>query len=308
LGKIQEQYSCNFQKKSFPKLTVVTTINTGNRHLECKKNSSGMKTIIIATDYSATANNALHFSASLASAVDAQLMIFNAYHLSVHASSALISPEAIDHLVQNNEDRLKKLAAETAEHFGIRVTWASTMEETVAALEDYAMKNGRALVVMGMDSNLTEYKLFGNTTTAVIGRLKFPVLVVPHDVSFRKIEKIIYACERPQDDQSLDLLREINQTFQAELQIIHVETRHTTDEDRTGIKDSVLKELNHTYRVIEDSNIGSGIIRGVNDLHADLLVMVPHKPGFLESLLKRSHTREMALKTRVPLLLLPGRD
>jgi len=270
-----------------------------------------MKTIIIASDYSATANNALQYAASLARVFKADLLLFNVFHPSVHVSNSLVSAGAMDHIIKNNEDQLNQLAAETARQYQINVTGVSRAADTIEALEDYISSHPADLLVMGMDSGLTEYQLFGNTTTAAIRRLKCPVLVVPNDVPFKNIQKILYACEYTylHQDNHLDLLREITRRFAAELRVFHVETEALTPavvNDQIRVIDALMKNVDHTYTFAENADIIEGIIQEVEEWPADLLVMVPHKAGFWESLLKVSNTREMALRTRIPLLILPN--
>jgi nucleotide-binding universal stress UspA family protein len=270
-----------------------------------------MKKIIVATDYSAIANNALQFGANLARVFQAELILFNVYHMSAHVSNARVSPEAIDHIIQDNENRLKALAEETAQQYQINVRWASKITDTVGELENYAIAEHTDLVVMGMESNLAEYKLFGNTTTAAIGRLKFPVLVVPKNVRFKGITKVLYACEYSyvSKDNHLDLLKEFTRQFGAALQVLHVETRTPVPamiEDQGSAIDSIMEDVDHTYTVVKNRSIRDGIIQGVENWQADLLVMVPHKAGFLESFVKASMTREITLRTPVPVLVLPN--
>jgi nucleotide-binding universal stress UspA family protein len=273
-----------------------------------------MKTIIVATDYSETADNALQFGAHLARVFNADLVLFNAYHLDVHVQNSLIGPDGIDKIIKGNEDRLQGLAAETSQQYGIRVNGVSkTVANTVEELENYLAVNPVDLVVMGIDSNLTEYKLFGNTTTAAIKRLRLPVLVVPNDIVFRGMQRILYACEHTylEQDNHLDLLKEITRKFQAELQVLHIEIRPgvkvpETVGDQVRTIDAILEDVKHTYRFVEDPDIEGGILRGVEMWQADLLVMVPHKAGFWELLLNGSTTRELTLRARVPLLILPN--
>ena len=273
-----------------------------------------MKTIIIATDYSAAASNALQYAANLAGVVNANLVLFNVYHLSGHASNALVTPMEIDRMVLNNENHLKELAQDTAEKYHLNVTWVSKMNDTVEELEKYVSTNGADLVVMGMESNLVEYTLFGNTTTKAIQRLKFPVLVVPNDIPFKPIERILYAYDQSclGQDNHLDLMKEITSKFGAKLEVFHVETK-TKDavsmagnEQMTSDPDSILEDVDHSYNIVENPRISEGIIQEVEAYHTDILAMVPHKVGFLESLFKGSTTRKMALKIRVPLLVLPN--
>ena len=273
-----------------------------------------MKTIIVATDYSNTANNALQYAAHLASVIHADLVLFNAFQLPVHASNTLIAPAGIDKLVAHNENRLQALAAETARKYPIKVGWVSKISDTVDELERQVDAYHADLVVMGMESNLLEDKLFGNTTTAAIRRLKFPVLVVPNDVPFKGIDKILFACEYSYLDENnnLELLKEFAQKFNARLQVFHVETNKkevvpmALDMLTIYAMDEKLAGVDHAYSYTEREDIGEGITKGIQAFQADMLVMVPHKAGFLASLFKGSITRKMTLRTKVPLLVLPN--
>jgi nucleotide-binding universal stress UspA family protein len=273
-----------------------------------------MQTIIIATDYSAAATNALQYAASLASVVKADLILFNSYHLNPHAANGLVTSTGMEQMISNNNTHLQELADETAKKYGLNVGWASKSNDTVEELVKYATDQNVDLVVMGIESNLIEYELFGNTTTAVIKHLRCPVLVVPNDVPFKGIEKILYAYEHTclDQDNHLDVMKEIARKFSAQLQVFHVDTKAkagaavAVDDSVTSTVDGLLEDVDHTYNFVGYPKIGEGIARGVEDFEADLLVMVPHKTGFLESLLKGSNTRSMTLKTRVPLLVLPN--
>lgn len=123
----------------------------------------------------------------------------------------------------------------------------------------------------------------------------------------------MYACEPDfvSQDNRLDLLEEITRQFQAELQLLHVETQEVdavTMGNSIHAMHAVVKQMNHSYNVIENANVRDGIMQGVEEWGADLLVMVPHRPGFWERLFNGSTTREVTLRTRVPLLILPNLD
>jgi nucleotide-binding universal stress UspA family protein len=270
-----------------------------------------MKTILVSTDYSATASNALEFGANLAQIFKANLVLFNVYHPSIHVSNSLLMPDEIDRIVKNNEDHLEKLKTDTAQRYLINVSCIVRTGETVERLEESAMMFEADLVVMGVDSNLWDYKIFGNTTTAAIHRLKTPILIVPNDVQFKSIKRILYACEYTYltHDNQLDLLKEITRKFEAELQILHVQTKKQIPvavDEEIGVVNVMMEDVDHTFSFVDSQNVHDGIVQGVINWQADLLVMVPHKAGFWESLLKSSNTREMAVRTRVPLLVLPN--
>lgn len=271
-----------------------------------------MKTILVATDYSAPANNAVEYAAQLARESGAELILFHVYKLSVHASNSLVSTSAnIDNLIRQSESRLAETAAETATRFGITVRWELGKDDTIESLKTYTASDPVDLVVMGIESNLPEYRLFGNTTTAAVRLMKFPLLVVPNDIQFHGINRIMYACEASyvKEAGSLDVLKDFAKTFHAPLDVFHVITHHPEqirNEQLEELIGDMLHDVDHHYRYVHNSAVKEGIEEGLQQQPADLLVMIHHRLGFFESLVKGSHTSHVTLTTRVPLLVLPG--
>ncbi len=273
-----------------------------------------MKTILVATDYSSDAQCAVLFAAKLAAYFDASLLLFNAFQLSVHVSNAIVSPSVVDHIIANNEERLSELSKELANTYEIAVkgiTYASFVDEE---LEKLVKEHLVDLVVMGMQNGLPENKLLGNTTTTVIRKADFPVLVVPFGVEFRQIEKILFARDENaihEEDKSIKLLKEIVEGFKADIEVFHVEkmaVQHDdklTEERQEDELEQVLKGTHHTYKMTNATNVGDSIVDEMKAYQPDLLVMIPHKGSFMDRLLKRSITRKMIMETRVPLLALP---
>lgn len=273
-----------------------------------------MKTIIAATDYSSDAHYAVHYAARLASCFNAQLLLFNAFQLSVHASNSLVSPAAVDQMVLNNEKRLARLKREISRTYHVRVkciTYVSVVEEE---LEKLVEQYDADLVVMGMQNHFTENKLFGNTTTSVLRRATFPVLVIPFGVVFHNIEKILFARDEKaihEEDKNLKLLREMADVFDAEVQVFHVEKMPVVrsakymEEVQEDELEQVLNGTHHTYKVANADKVAESIEEEMKAYQPDLLVMVPHKGSFMDYLLKRSMTRRMVMETQIPLLALP---
>lgn len=184
-------------------------------------------------------------------------------------------------------------------------------DDTIESLKEYTSTHHVDLVVMGIESNLTEYKLFGNTTTAAIQLMMFPLLVVPNDIDFDGIDKVMYACEPSylKDGCELGFLKRFVNENNADLEVFHVITENngpTKDVEMETIMNKVLSDLKHTYRYVQNSRVSEGIFEGLDASDPDLLVMIPHKLGFFESLVKRSNTNHMTVKTRVPLLVIPN--
>lgn len=65
-----------------------------------------MLTILVTTDFSPVAENAVAYAASLAKQFNAKIILFNAFKLSVHASNARISAAGMSELFSKNLTRL----------------------------------------------------------------------------------------------------------------------------------------------------------------------------------------------------------
>ena len=99
--------------------------------------------------------------------------------------------------------------------------------------------------------------------------------------------------------------------LKAEVEIFHVEK--SVDQLKTEVNDTetvvaieeVLKDVPHYYKNVESDQVVRVIEEEIININADLLIMVPQKYGFLESLIHRSKTRLMASNNNVPLLSIP---
>lgn len=270
-----------------------------------------MKTILVATDYSQAASNAVNYAAQLAKDTGAELLIFNVYRLSIHASNSMASATSIDHRFEQNKEKLESLTKETTDRFGIPVNCELVEGDTIGGLKTFVTKHQVDLVVMGIESNLIEYKLFGNTTTAAIKLMQFPLLVVPNDIQYRGIHKIMYAAESSylKDGCELGFLKRFVKTLKAELEVFHVltsKTEEASNEELEKVIGDILHDVSHTFQYVKNPKVGDGIKAGLDLFPADLLVMIPHRIGFFESLVKGSNTNQMTVNTRVPLLVIPN--
>ena len=269
-----------------------------------------MKTILVATDFSDPAKNAVEYAAHLAKATDAELILFCVYKLSIHASNSLATPTHVDDLMKKKEDQLIALAKKLSFQYEIPVGWELRKDDPILDLKSYTKTHPVDLVVMGIESDLIEYKLLGNTTTAAIKLLQFPLLVVPNDIDFTEISNVMYACESSylKNSDQLDFLRQFVKAFNAKLEIFHVLTKDSEELNDVALErilDNVLGDVEHAYRYVCSPKVGDGIKDGLEHFHADLLVMIPHRRGFFQSIFHKSHTSQMTVETRIPLLTIP---
>ncbi|ASU35464.1 universal stress protein [Mucilaginibacter xinganensis] len=264
-----------------------------------------MNTIIVTTDYSPIAENAVAYAAAMAKYYNARLLLFNAFKLSVPASNTLLPSSSITALEKENNDRLRAAAERVAAEYGIiagHETAYAFVEDNIKALVE---KHNAALVIMGMAPESREQDIFGNTTTAAIGKLDFPVLAVPAGAVFRGLDKVLLACDVLHDS-PLQVLSGIKEKIGDLCPVVEVFYVHQDiGKTDTEIRREKTGDITYLYKDVQSDNIVKAIKNEVIASSADLLIMVPGKYGFWSSLVHRSKTRKMASGLTIPLLAVP---
>lgn len=264
-----------------------------------------MKSIIVATDFSKEAENALRYAAAAAQKLKTKIIIFNAFNLSPHAGNTLFPASVIQELIDFNNNILKQRAKELIEEFSIEVHYESSLIELDDEIDKLIEKYEADLVIMGMASKSLGQDLFGNTTTSFITRLKFPVLAIPLGATFKGVKKILFACDilRGVEQKMLDRIKDFTVGMGAEIEIfsVHQKLKALKEDHLSGI-DEALKEVSYSYKNIESTEIIKEIENEIKAFEADLLIMIPHKYNFWNSLIHQSKTRIMASKSEIPLL------
>jgi nucleotide-binding universal stress UspA family protein len=273
-----------------------------------------MKTIIVATDYSGSANNAIKYAAALAMRTNSTLVLVNSFELSVAAANTLLPASSMDEMFSENKKRLKDIAINTSQTFGIPVK-CRTGTSFLRGELDYQVEHLDAdLVVVGMSESCSKHE-FENDTISIIRHAKYPVLAIPEDASFEEISKILFAFDPDcmHAANKLPLLIEVAELFNAQIEVCHVQKKESSITvnqyypgnvpiNVEGLPDKVL----HLYKDITEVDVVKGIESGIKDFKPDLLVMVPHKYGFWESIWHKSKTSKMTRRTHIPLLALPN--
>ncbi|UOE49807.1 universal stress protein [Mucilaginibacter sp. SMC90] len=273
-----------------------------------------MITLIVATDFSPLAENAVNYAAGLAKQFQARLIIFNAFTLSVPASNALLSAADFEDMLLDNQTRLRKKAEWITANYGIEANYESAYAMITDELENLAGKYDAGLVVLGMEPESVSQDVFGNTTTAVIKSLKCPVLAVPEGARFGGFKKVLFACDATHELPAgvLPRIKEMALLSAAEVEVFFVDQQageRDPDEAVLASGEEIVEGLEGvacTYKKVRSASVIKGIREEIAGINADLLIMVPKTYSFWSSLTHRSKTRMMASGLNIPLLAIPA--
>lgn len=270
-----------------------------------------MKNILVAVDFSEASRKATDYAAAFARSFNTGLFLVHAYYVPVPVGDAPgYIPLSAAEVQEEKEASMQRETEYLASGYGIKAEGHVRMGTAVAVLKELLTETGAGLVVMGMKGAGRSINIFGSTVTAAIRRLHIPLLIIPEEARYGDIRRISFAADFKQgpDAGALALLEEIAAKRDAEVQVLHVQQHEAfmAAGEVSGKMDTdiMLSRLKHSMNTLVDENVERGILDFITGHPADLLVMVAHHHNLFERLFGREHTKRIAGKTPIPLLVL----
>lgn len=268
-----------------------------------------MKTILVPTDYSDVAANALDYAVELAGCLNAKLVLMHAYQVPAPAGETpmmLITPRELE---ESNRKRIKGLEKKVMEDSGGKIKTETVARSgfVVDEILEVAKTTKAGLIVMGITGEKVQ-ALIGSHTIALMRQAKTPVLVVPRDAAFREVRKIALAYDynEPVNKEAVHKIKSLAKLFSAKILVLDVEKPVAVPMyENTSAGEALeksLKGVDHALFFSSSEDLADGINAFADDHQCDWVAMIPHKHGLLNRLFQTSHTKRMAFHTHIPLL------
>lgn len=270
-----------------------------------------MKLIVVPTDFSPLADNALKYGMDLASAMGSSLMIVHVYQIPISYSEVPLVTISLEEIKKASEERLAELKhnIETITAGKLVVYTESRLGDVADEVEKIAKTLQPFSIVMGSRGVTGAGRFFlGSNTLAVMKKTSTPVIVVPPGGKFSPYKKIGLTTDFKEvvDKTPVVPIRALVNFFNAELHVLHVDykQRNFTPEtpEQTLNIDMLLSGMNPTYDFIENKSVNEGINDFAEKNNIDIIVTLPQKHSFLESLFEKSVTRELLHHTHIPVM------
>lgn len=271
-----------------------------------------MKTIVIPTDFSPAATNALHYGLEMAKTIDASLLLFHAYQVPVSFTDTPLVLVSVEELKQSAEAQLEKLKKEV-EHISsgsLKIFTETRLGNMSDELEVLCEKIQPFAIVMGTKGTSgLEKVLFGSNTLTAIRHLKWPVITVPPGKQFGTgIKRIGFACDYKEVVKTTPAAAIIQfaKAFQAALHVLNVDyhDKHFKPEtpEQSALLHTMLEECNPVYHFIEHKDVEDGINEFAEKNNIDLVIAIPKKHKLLDALFHTSSTRQLVFQSHIPVM------
>lgn len=271
-----------------------------------------MNTLLVPTDFSPIADNALQYAIDMSKRYHLDIMLYNVVQLSSPDFSHLANIDDFSHIV----DAAKKKMDEKTEHLQSihpEIRFSSEVEAglLVDCLSDKSNEINPIAILMGITGSGTGIdKLIGSNAILAMKHINHAVIIVPKNATFQPINNICLACDLRNVLTSTPLIsiKVFTKLFDAKLNVLNVDyhNRHfsATTSDELDNLEYILEEVKHELHFIENENVQDAISDFISKNNMDMLIMIPKKHSFFENLFHKSHSKEMAYQSHVPILAL----
>ncbi|HTK20344.1 MAG TPA: universal stress protein [Mucilaginibacter sp.] len=281
-----------------------------------------MKTYIVPIDFSETSVHAAEFTALLTNQTDvSDIYLLHSYHVSVYESvlptpdMLIPSEEEIDEQVVERTKKLENLRARIHKQMreGVTVHISISRSTLVRAIIETIGQVNADIVILGSNGSSDSHNSHIGSNVVNISKLSpVSVIVVPPLCHYEKIKRVVMACDfnKVKDSVPLEPLKRLLQRHDVELQVVNIdkEAKHKNADPEQMAEETVLhsmlKEYHPRYYYNNESDVLNGILSFAKGHHAQMVIALPHKYSFFQSLLHTSVPQQLTVHCAVPVLLL----
>jgi len=249
-----------------------------------------MKRILVPTDFSEHAEDALRVAAQIAKKNNSELILLHMLELPQQSNDAIMGgtsiPETMLFMKKANET-LDEVASKNYLE-GIPVTEIVKMDKPIHGITQISKDYDIDLIIMGSHgSSGVEELLIGSNTEKVVRNSEIPVLVIKKNIPNFNASDIVFASDFSDEAKKpFEKLLHFTKLFDSKLHLVTICTPNSFKPTHVSEKamDDFVKEFNitnYTTQIYNDTNIEKGIINFSNRINADVIGMCTHgRTGF----------------------------
>lgn len=271
-----------------------------------------MKQILVASDFSNSAGNAMDYAMSLAKVLGMEVCVLHAIHPTEGINNNTYNAIFIDDYYNNKREALKQWAAtytDKEEFSDVEVITICGVGFLKNVITRYIEDHHVELLVMGVTGATGIAGIVGSNASMMVSVVKIPTLIIPLETKFSP-EPVItlatdYDTRLSADD--VNALNEMVKAFgSAKMQVLYVaeKSEHKNIETNEEKLKELIKDANLEFNYIEESRPLNGIMTFIESNETDILCLVKHHHNIVYRLFNRSTINQVMKKLVKAILVL----
>lgn len=273
--------------------------------------------ILVPIDFSECSTNALAFAFRLADKINATVEVL---HVAAYEVPALDYPSFVAMSVEKKIDEARqsmisligKVMKDTNQFLTSIPDIQTDVEIGVIENQiiEVAMRDEVDLIVMGTQGrNSVLGRMLGSTASAVLNQASCPVFVIPENAKFKEEMVVGYATDFLNADPfEIWKVNKLLSPVQKKFVVVHLNDNGERVIDKIEELETFFTENSASLDVsifsIHAKDMAADLNAFIDSNNVDILSMYKPNRSFFERVFNKSFTKEMALNTQVPLLIL----
>ena len=282
-----------------------------------RKQNRAMRKILIPTDFSENAMNAILYAIELFKYEKSDYYIMHAFQDDIYLDETLLEKESIDKVTKLISEKslaeleiilnkIKKISPNPRHTYNMISANNMLLDEADKIVDDKNID----LIVMGTRGKTNDKKLtFGSHTLQVLKYVQCPVLAIPEHYKYNQPKHILFPTNYliPYKRRELKLLCEMVSPFRAVIDMLYVANSNNLSRRQQDNQNFVKEELyknSVNFKIANSKHIVNAIYKYIKEHKINMLVMVNTRHSFLDSNLFLSTIDELSLHLDIPFLAL----
>lgn len=274
------------------------------------------KRILIPTDFSANAFNAIKYAMELFKRENCEFFILNTYYLSGYSKENFLTPEPTE------EDRIKVESRATANMEKLKVQMGFYQDNSLHSFR-YLSEFGTffdimaktverediELVIMGTQGQSdNKTVILGSNAVNIMEKIRHcPVMAIPSTIMFKEPNEIVFptSFRTHYKQRELETLVEIAKLTNSPIRILHIQKEKALSEAQLKNKsllETILEAAPFTHHTLYDIDLNDGVRAFVQSRESDMIAFVNKKHNFFGSIFSNPMVKELGKHANVPLL------
>ncbi len=254
-----------------------------------------IKNVLICTDFSEESNNALIYGVYLCEKINADATI-------LHVQTT--------HTTESIEENFEKIKHDILFLARKNYEFIHRSGEIAKTVQDVIREKSIDLTVVGM-KGISSHKemLSGSITASLIERPCSALLSIPAKARNLGVDHIGVATDgtEPTSD-AMEVLNDLGHKMNSKISVFHIQKKSVPEiieADMQSKFEGLFGDMYNGFEDVNGENIVSSLSGYASDHNIDLLTVLHHCGGEVRNPMRRSVSKQLAFRTRMPLLILP---
>ena len=271
-----------------------------------------MKQILVATDFSNSASNAMIYAIALAKILKMDVVAIHAIHPTEGINNSTYNAIFIEDYYAKKREALSDWALRLQDKsYGqeVKISTLCDIGFLKTVVSKYIQDHPVELLVMGITGSTGITGIVGSNASMMVTKMRIPTLIVPLESNFPSFPIITLATdyETKLSAKDVNALNEmLKGAVSQKMQVLYVAEKSDASHIQTGeeVIRSLFPNIGIDFNYINDSSAPNGIMDFIRSNHTDILCLVKHHHNIIYRMFTTSTVNQVMNKSVKAILVL----